>query len=87
MVIDDLLNPHDELLRQRVEADEPDYNLLDALVASGDCFVTLATQLDSTSKHLLADSPGHESLESVIRSLLDLQRRFRIIKKPADYRQ
>jgi len=54
----------------------------DALVASGDYFVTLATSLDHLSQGLAKrKQPEHVALERTINELLYLQRNYQIIKK------
>jgi len=50
---------------------------VDALVASGDGFITLATQLDAHPAEV----------EEVIRVLLYLQRHYSIVKKQPNFRQ
>jgi hypothetical protein len=70
---DDLANMGSGKIR-RLEAD--------ALVASGDYFVTLATALDQISQFLTErDQPEHLQLEHDINDLLYLQRNYRINKK------
>lgn len=59
-----------------------------ALVASGDAFATLATKIDEASSQLSSDAPlVQPHLESVARTLLYLQRHYEIRRKPSDYRQ
>lgn len=57
---------------------------IDVLVASGDCFITLATQLDAT---LNIATPDAVTIEQVIKALLYLQHRYKIVKKPQAYTQ
>jgi hypothetical protein len=61
---------------------------VDALVASGDCFVTLATVLDQLH-HSLEAAADHTlpELEKVIRTLLYLQRHYTITRQHPNYRQ
>lgn len=58
----------------------------DALAVSGDCFVTLATQLDELT-HQQASTAHNPKIEDIIRTLLYLQRHYAVVKKPANYRQ
>jgi hypothetical protein len=61
---------------------------IDALVASGDCFITIATSLDDSTKHLKAtDSKALPQIEGAIRVLMHLQRHYRIVRKHAEYKQ
>lgn len=57
---------------------------IDALVASNDCFITLATQLDTVHALTTADQI---TTEHIIRTLIYLQRRYKITKKPSGYAQ
>jgi len=55
---------------------------IDALVASGDYFINLATNLDHLSQTLTKHKqPEHIPLEVLVNELLYLQRNYRIIKK------
>jgi hypothetical protein len=70
--------------------DDADYDRLDvdALVASGDCFITLATSLDDSTKFLKsADSVALPQIEKAISVLMYLQRHYRIIRKRSEYYQ
>lgn len=59
-----------------------------ALVASGDCFVTLATIVDEAAEATAPDSHISSQLEKVTATLLYLQRHYEIRRKPAaDHRQ
>ncbi len=61
---------------------------VDALIASGDCFVTLATALDNLSESLTADAPTtRPQLEKLTSLLLYLQRHYSISHKRPDHRQ
>lgn len=53
----------------------------DALAASGDCFVTIATRLDKLSLDLEKDSKEQIEVEHIIRSLLYLQDHYAVIAK------
>jgi hypothetical protein len=59
---------------------------VDALAASGDCFVTIATELDAATHETLPESVRLK-LEDIIRTLLYLQRNYAVVKKQSDYRQ
>lgn len=52
-----------------------------ALVASGDCFVTLATQLDELAHDQVAPEDLRSKLEAITKTLIDLQRQYKIVKK------
>ncbi len=62
---------------------------VDALVASGDCFITLATTLDKNTDLLTVDSPTiAPELQKLTRTLLYLQRHYKITRKTTpNYRQ
>ncbi len=63
-------------------------NEIDALVASGDCFVTLATNIDEVTDLLGADATiTHPQLNKLASTLLYLQRHYQIKRKPSEYRQ
>lgn len=67
-------------------SETPEY--IDALVASGDYFITLATTLDEISELVKAGTPqAGLQLESLTRTLLYLQRYYTIVRKTADPRQ
>ncbi len=55
---------------------------MDALVASGDCFVTLASQLDEITE-LMESEPEvvKPQLEQIVRTLLYLQRLYKPVRK------
>lgn len=79
------LIPRDKLLHDY--GDTPDGQAVDALVASGDCFITIATQLDDLTHRAAATNADNAMLEEIIRTLIYLQRHYGIVKKPANYRQ
>lgn len=61
---------------------------IDALVASGDCFITLATTLDSATDALDADAVKvSPELQKLTRTLIYLQRHYKVIRKSSDHRQ
>ena len=53
----------------------------DALAASGDCFVTVATRLDKLAQSLEQDSVEQIEIEHIVRSLLYLQDHYAVIAK------
>lgn len=65
--------------------DQPNAMLVESLVASGDCFVTLATESDKISELLTKPSNKHVSLEldKLTRMLLYLQQHYKVVKKTA----
>lgn len=54
---------------------------IQALVASGDCFEMLASDLDRVSRSLDEDTLEYLRVEHTIRILLYLQRHYKITKK------
>ncbi|HTB49036.1 MAG TPA: hypothetical protein VK712_03055 [Verrucomicrobiae bacterium] len=61
---------------------------INALVASGDCFITLATTIEAVNNTLTVDRPiASPQLERLTAVLLYLQRHYQIRRKPANYRQ
>jgi hypothetical protein len=56
---------------------------VEALVASGDCFITLATELDRISEALDTTDPKHTKLEleKITRILLYLQQHHKVVSK------
>ena len=66
---------------------EDDSLEIDALVSSGDAFITLATNLDAMSSQLKDKPEVHPQLEKVIRTLLYLQRHYQIARKHPEHRQ
>jgi hypothetical protein len=61
---------------------------IQALVASGDCFITLATELDAVTEELTVDSQiAKPPLEKLTTILLYLQRHYEIHPKASNYRQ
>ena len=77
-------------LRPRLMRDSDEYEHLDieALVASGDCFITIATSLDDSLKFVkTADSMALPQIEKAISILMYLQRHYRIVRKPSEHYQ
>lgn len=67
--------------RHHLLHDIPDDVVMEALVASGDCLEMLASDLDIISSELPAGSTEQRQIERTIRTLLYLQRKYRIVKK------
>jgi hypothetical protein len=67
------------------DIDEPDhyrsFTSDDALAASGDCFVTVATRLDKLAQSLEQDSKEQIEIEHIVRSLLYLQDHYAVVAK------
>jgi hypothetical protein len=60
---------------------------IDALVASGDCFVTLATALEAINQSLTADAKtAGPQLERLASILFYMQRYYKIKSKTPDHR-
>ena len=74
----------------RLLSDRPRSERLDtdALVASGDCLITLATILDDVPRLAATDTRVIQpQLERVVETLLYLQRHYKLVRKPAEHRQ
>ncbi len=80
---------HTSLLKDWGDSDAPDSPTeINALVASDDCFITLATTIESVMHALTVDKPtASPQLEKLVATLLYLQRHFRIHRKSPDHRQ
>jgi hypothetical protein len=61
--------------------DKREFNQTDAMAASGDYFVTLATRLDLLAQGMRRDSAEQIELENLIRTLFYLQKHYSIIAK------
>jgi len=61
--------------------DRREFTSDDALAASGDCFVTIATRLDKLAQGLPFDSVEQIELEHVVTSLFYLQDHYAVIAK------
>ncbi|CAN5140399.1 hypothetical protein BH09PAT3_BH09PAT3_0530 [soil metagenome] len=69
-------------------AEPSDTGFIDALVSSGDCFVTLATELDGLTHESRSDVEVQQAtIERTIQTLLYLQRHYKIVKSAPNYRQ
>jgi hypothetical protein len=82
-----VLNSHDSLLR---DINEPlSHTEIDALIASGDLFVTLATDVDGLTECLPLGNANkaYQKLEKLTSILLYLQRHYSLVRKHSDYRQ
>jgi hypothetical protein len=68
-------------------ADDQSTTYLDALVASGKCLFTLATELDEAIR-LLATKPdvARSRIERITRTLHQLQYDYKLIRQSADQR-
>jgi len=79
----DLSLTHDQHLiwLHDIADDTPEPTQVDALVASGDYFGTLATQLDKLAQLLPFDSAEQIELEQTVDTLLYLDRRYAIVPK------
>jgi hypothetical protein len=87
---DDHVLNHGSSLLSLLRDDTMDYRNLevDALVASGDCFITLATTLDDLDKSLVEGGQHFQpEIEQVVRTLLYLQRHYKVTKKESNFRQ
>lgn len=62
-------------------ADKREFNQADALAASGDFFITLATKLDMLAQSMPRDSAEQIELENLIQVLFYLQKHYRVIAK------
>jgi hypothetical protein len=64
--------------------DEPEireYNITDAMAASGDYFITLATRLDKMAQGLPQDSAEQIELEHIVQTLFYLQDHWSLVSK------
>ncbi|MDB5185020.1 MAG: hypothetical protein JWN38_828 [Candidatus Saccharibacteria bacterium] len=77
-----------DAIRLLRDSEVPERNMtIDALVASGDCFITIATALDQYAHLHASGQTVPAELEDAITTLLYLQRNYRAVRKPSDYRQ
>ena len=58
-----------------------EFNHLDAMAASGDCFITLATQLDKIAQGLPQNSSEQIELENMVQVLFYLQDNWQLAVK------
>ncbi len=63
------------------DSERREFNAIDAMAASGDCFVTLATRLDKMAQGLVMDSAEQIELEHMVRELFYLQDHWDVIAK------
>lgn len=63
------------------EFESREFNVIDAMAASGDYFVTLATRLDKVAQGLVQDSSEQIELEHLVKTLLYMQDHYRLIHK------
>jgi hypothetical protein len=62
-------------------ADMREFNQADALAASGDYFITLATRLDLLAQAMPRDSAEQIELENLVNTLFYLQKHYIVIAK------
>ena len=62
-------------------ADTREFNADDALAASGDYFITLATSLDKIAQSLPRDSSQQIEIENLVNTLFYLQKHYVVIAK------
>jgi hypothetical protein len=58
-----------------------EFNVIDAMAASGDYFVTLATRLDKVAQGLMQDSSEQIELEHLIKTMFYMQDHYRLVHK------
>lgn len=58
-----------------------EFTLADAMAASGDYFITLATRLDKVAQGMRQDSAEQIELEHLVKTLLYLQDHYDIVAK------
>jgi hypothetical protein len=63
------------------EAIEREFNVIDAMAASGDFFVTLATRLDTIAQGLAQDSAEQIEIEHLVKMMFYLQDNYGISYK------
>ena len=67
--------------------DSPDLPA-DVLAKAGDCFITIATQLDAILHMPTVGKEAHPQLDQLVRQLTYLQRHYKVVKlDQPDYRQ
>ena len=70
-----------QLLGDRSEDAFREPNHVDAMAASGDCFITLATRLDKVAQGLPQDSSEQIELENLVKTLFYLQDNYDVVSK------
>jgi hypothetical protein len=63
------------------EDEARDFNIIDAMAASGDYFITLATRLDKLAQGLPADSSEQIELEHLVKTLFYMQEHYDLVAK------
>jgi len=58
-----------------------DFNIIDAMAASGDYFITLATRLDKLAQGMPQDSAEQIELEHLIKTLFYMQEHYALVAK------
>ncbi len=61
--------------------DERELNQIDAMAASGDYFITLATRLDLLAQSMPRDSAEQIEIENLVLTLFYLQKHYSIVAK------
>jgi len=85
---DDKLLLHGERPLVLHDHNELTHNDIEALVASGDCLITLATALDETTEFLKTEPEAvRTQVERIISTLLYVQRHYKLVRKPFDLSQ
>jgi len=67
------------------EYETREFNVIDAMAASGDYFVTLATRLDKVAQGLVQDSPEQIEIEHLVKTLFYMQDHYRLVHKSKKY--
>lgn len=62
-------------------ADKREFNQADALAASGDFFIMMATKLDMLAQSMPRDSGEQIELENLIQTLFYLQKHYKVVAK------
>lgn len=58
---------------------------IEAMVASGDCFITLATTLDDCTRFLSGpETKALPQIEEIIGILFYLQRHYKVVRNPSE---
>jgi hypothetical protein len=63
------------------EEEVRDFNVIDAMAASGDYFITLATRLDKLAQAMEADSSEQIEIEHLVRTLFYMQEHYDLVAK------
>jgi hypothetical protein len=63
------------------EEEVRDFNVIDAMAASGDYFITLATRLDKLAQGMPQDSSEQIEIEHLVRTLFYMQEHYDLVAK------